>query len=80
MTENLFDDPAEALLTEFEAQGLDSVLGRLVIKAIIERLPKIVSFGVREAKIELKLEDGRTLDMSAEVAEAIAAMPIGKGI
>jgi hypothetical protein len=76
MTDNLFEDPIETMLNEFAAKGLDSVIGRLVIKSVIERLPRIVAMGVKDAKLEIQLEDGRTIDLSAEVAEAIAAMPI----
>lgn len=67
---------AKDLMDEFGERGMRSTLGRLIVKAVLAKLPRILSTAVSGEAVQLILEDGRTLDLSPDLVEALADTPL----
>lgn len=67
---------AKEIIEELEKNGAHSTLGRLVVKAVLANLPRILTTSVNGDVLRLVLESGRTLDLSPDVVEALADAPL----
>jgi len=67
---------AKEIMDEFGERGMSSVLGRLIVKAVLAKLPRILSTAVSGEAVQLILEDGKTLDLSPDLVEAFADTPL----
>ncbi len=67
---------AKEIMDEFGERGMSSMLGRLIVKAVLAKLPRILSTAVSGEAVQLILEDGKTLDLSPAMVEAFADTPL----
>lgn len=67
---------AKELIEELEKNGGHSTLGRLIVKAVLAKLPRILTASLSDSGLRLTLADGRELDLSPDAVEALADAPL----